>query len=124
MLTSLQRALVPTAFCGGSPAHQRATAGVSTFVGLLSPADAHATSRDTALECLRASSGIPRLVSSGDPGAFDSVTLQDRLVRFDTKAGALGYGDPIALVVGAQPTDVLGQHDRSAHLRCRGVVER
>src|SRR5919202_5963457 len=69
-------------------------------------------------------SSSARLALSGDPITFASVTLQDRLVWLDTEAGTIGYADPVVLVVGAQATDILGQHDRSAHLHRRGVVER
>jgi len=49
------------------------------------------------------------LALGGDPITFASVALQDSLIRFDSEARTVGYGDPIALVVGAQFTDVLGQ---------------
>ena len=53
------------------------------------------------LECMRASPGSPWSVSSRDPDTFASVALQDRLIRFDTEAGTLRYGDSVALIVGA-----------------------
>jgi hypothetical protein len=88
------------------------------------PVKPHAASRDTAPGCIRALLGSAQLPLSGDPITLASVTLQNRLVRFDTDAGTVRYGDPVAFVVGTQATDILGQHDRSAHLHGRGVVER